>query len=35
MGVDPEGAFPSKGNPRDEMVELHRENAKLKKERDI
>lgn len=36
MEEDPEGAFPGKGNARDEeLARLRRENAKLKKERDI
>lgn len=36
MEEDPIGAFPGKGNSRDEeLAELRRENAKLKKERDI
>lgn len=36
MEDDPDGAFPGKGNPREEeLAELRRENAKLKKERDI
>ena len=36
MENDPDEAFPGKGNPRDEeLARLRRENAKLKKERDI
>ena len=37
MEKDPDGAFPGKGNPRsgEELARLRRENAKLKKERDI
>ena len=36
MEKDPDGAFPGKGNPRDEeLAELRRENSKLKKERAI
>lgn len=36
MEEDPEGSFPGKGNARDEeLARLRRENAKLKKERDI
>ena len=36
MEEDSDGAFPGKGNARDEeLARLRRENAKLKKERDI